>query len=168
MGYNFDLSKMPSDMKALFYQAAVKEGDKTKIDSEMEYSIFMSRAKNLMESGKASYSKDVFDNVFSIKIYQNVKTPTENDARRIVKHISNSEQTVQFEKIHDDMYRYTLTIGDVKKLDYCQTIGTIKMRENDCYANRKTYTFYQNGSMEVNDEIDGKTTLYDKNDKVVQ
>ena len=168
MGYNFDVTKMPADLKALFYQAAVKGGEKTKIDSEFEYSLFMSRAKNLMDSGKASFSKEVFDNIFSVKIYQNVTTPTEKDVFRTVKHISENEQNVAIEKIEKDLYRYTITEGDIKKNEYIQHIGTVRMKENSCFSNGKTFTFYKNGSMEINDAKQGKSVLYDANDTIIE
>ena len=167
MGYNFDVTKMPSDMQVLFYQAAVKGGDKTKIDDEMEYSLFLSRARNLMKSGKASFSKDVFEDIFSIKIYQNVTKPTEKDVFRIIKQISENEPDVKIEKIDTDLYRYTITIGNLKKLDYVQHIGTVRMKEDSCYTNGQTYTFYRNGSMEVSDSFNGKNTLYDINNNII-
>ena len=168
MGYNFDVTKMPADMQVIFYQAAVKSGDKTKIDSELEYSLFMSGAKNLMNSGKASFSKDVYDDIFNIKIYQNVTPPTEKEVFRTVKHISGKEQNVEVEKIDKDLYRYTITIGDLKKLDYTQQIGTVKKDENSCISGGKTYTFYKNGSMEISDTKQGKSVLYDTNDSIIE
>ena len=76
-------------------------------------------------------------------------------------------KTVKIEKIDTDLYRYTITIGNLKKLDYVQHIGTVRMKEDSCYTNGQTYTFYRNGSMEVSDSFNGKNTLYDINNNII-
>ena len=168
MGYDFDLTKMPSDMKALYYQTAAKEGHKAEIDTELEYSIFKSRAKSLLDSGKASYTIDVYNDIFSVKMYQNKISPTEKEAERITKLLSDNAQNVEFEKIDSKLYKYTITYGDIKKLDYSQSIGTIKIGEKDCYAGGKTYSFYKDGNMEVNEPTKNKSTLYDQNNTRIE
>ncbi len=145
MGYDFDLSKMPADIQSIYYQVAAKEGNKTKIDSELEYSIFFSRTKRLLNSGNAKYTEKEFKRIFKLDI----KTPDMEDAKHIVKLSNPKADDIAVEKINQKTIKYTITTGNIKKKDYVQNIGYLKTDGQNLIKDNNAYTFFEDGSFET-------------------
>jgi len=145
MGYDFDLSKMPADMQSIYYQVAAKEGNKTKIDSELEYSIFFSRTKRLLNSGNAKYTEKEFKRIFKLDI----KTPDLEDAKLLVKLSNPKADDIEVEKLNQKTIKYTITIGNIEKKDYVQNIGYLKTDGQNLIKDNNSYTFFDDGSYEA-------------------
>ena len=145
MRYDFDLSKMPADMLSIYYQTAAKEGNKTKIDSELEYSIFFSRTKRLLNSGNAKYTEKEFKRIFKLDI----KTPDLEDAKLLVKISNPNADDIAVEKINQKTIKYTITTGNIKKKDYVQNIGYLKTDGQNLIKDNNSYTFFDDGSFEA-------------------
>jgi len=145
MRYDFDLSKMPADMQSIYYQTAAKEGNKTKIDSELEYSIFFSRTKRLLNSGNAKYTEKEFKRIFKLDI----KTPDLEDAKLLVKISNPNADDIAVEKINQKTIKYTITTGNIKKKDYVQNIGYLKTDGQNLIKDNNSYTFFDDGSFEA-------------------
>ena len=145
MRYDFDLSKMPADMQSIYYQTAAKEGNKTKIDSELEYSIFFSRTKRLLNSGNAKYTEKEFKRIFKLDI----KTPDLEDAKLLIKISNPNADDIAVEKINQKTIKYTITTGNIKKKDYVQNIGYLKTDGQNLIKDNNSYTFFDDGSFEA-------------------
>ena len=145
MGYDFDLSKMPADIQSIYYQVAAKEGNKTKIDSELEYSIFFSRTKRLLNSGNAKYTEKEFKRIFKLDI----KTPDLEDAKLLVKLSNPNADDIEVEKLNQKTIKYTITIGNIEKKDYVQNIGFLKIDGQNLIKDNNSYTFFDDGSYEA-------------------